>query len=417
MAAVAYEIVLMLIISSSSYISKSASTCYESIISFGDSLADTGNSVSLSPTDKLPLFARPPYGKTFFHHPTGRCSDGRLVIDFIAESLGLPLVQPYFGGEKAEVDGRRFDKGVNFAVVGATALDYEFFEKRGIHNPLTNVSLGTQLDWFKRFLAKHSGKAYLVFYFLLFYNHFNLYVVAFSFFFFLARDGRKFLQSSLVLVGGVGGNDYNNPLMQGANEEVIRSFAPRVVNYIGSTIEVRKELIKLGVETMLVPGNQPIGCLPIYLAQFKNSSEKDYDSRIGCLNWLNELSKYHNKLLQKELSRIRELHPNINIIYADYYNAALRFYLSPNEFGFTKGILRACCGAEGPYNFNPAAMCGRLPAVSCDDPSSFASWDGLHSTEAAYRLIAQGFLEGPYTTPQFRTICPSIPRHPGVYDY
>lgn len=58
--------------------------CFNSIISFGDSLADTGNKLHLSQyKTHLPHFAVRPYGETFFHHPTGRFSDGRLVIDFI----------------------------------------------------------------------------------------------------------------------------------------------------------------------------------------------------------------------------------------------------------------------------------------------------------------------------------------------
>lgn len=57
--------------------------CYEWIISFGDSLADTGNLIRLSQFNDIVASSVPPYGETFFHHPTGRFSDGRLVIDFI----------------------------------------------------------------------------------------------------------------------------------------------------------------------------------------------------------------------------------------------------------------------------------------------------------------------------------------------
>jgi hypothetical protein len=62
---------------------------FESIISFGDSIADTGNLLGLSDHNNLPMSAFPPYGETFFHHPTGRFSDGRLIIDFIGTSLYL----------------------------------------------------------------------------------------------------------------------------------------------------------------------------------------------------------------------------------------------------------------------------------------------------------------------------------------
>lgn len=56
---------------------------FRSIISFGDSIADTGNLLGLSDPNDLPHMAFPPYGETFFHHPTGRFSNGRLIIDFI----------------------------------------------------------------------------------------------------------------------------------------------------------------------------------------------------------------------------------------------------------------------------------------------------------------------------------------------
>lgn len=59
---------------------------FKSIISFGDSIADTGNLLGLSDPNHLPHVAFPPYGETFFHHPTGRFSNGRLIIDFIGTS-------------------------------------------------------------------------------------------------------------------------------------------------------------------------------------------------------------------------------------------------------------------------------------------------------------------------------------------
>ena len=55
---------------------------YAAIFNFGDSLVDAGNLV----VDGIPEYlatARLPYGMTYFGYPTGRCSDGRLVVDFI----------------------------------------------------------------------------------------------------------------------------------------------------------------------------------------------------------------------------------------------------------------------------------------------------------------------------------------------
>lgn len=61
------------------------SVCFKSIISFGDSHTDTGNLLSLSRHENPPYFLRPPYGKTFFHRPTGRFSNGRVLTDFIGK--------------------------------------------------------------------------------------------------------------------------------------------------------------------------------------------------------------------------------------------------------------------------------------------------------------------------------------------
>ncbi|THG11562.1 hypothetical protein TEA_016213 [Camellia sinensis var. sinensis] len=208
-------------------------------------------------------------------------------------------------------------------------------------------------------------------------------------------------------MGEIGGNDYNHAFDSGRNIEEIQSFVPPVINAIGSAIN---EFIELGAVTLMVPGNFPIGCLPTYLTNFMSSNKEAYDPETGCLIWLNEFAMYHNDMLQIELNRIKKLRPYATIIYADYYNAAMSFFRSPIEYGFSGGALTACCGAGGPYNFDPSVECGYPASTACDDPSSHASWDGLHMTEAAYRWIAKGLLQGPYTVPPINTSsCVSLP--------
>ena len=58
------------------------------------------------------------------------------------------MIKPYLGVE----NGSTVQGGVNFAVVGATALDAAFFFERGIDNVSTNDSLSVQLGWFKKIL-------------------------------------------------------------------------------------------------------------------------------------------------------------------------------------------------------------------------------------------------------------------------
>ncbi|KAL5729938.1 acetylajmaline esterase [Ranunculus cassubicifolius] len=342
--------------------------CYTSIFSFGDSLADTGNLKSSKHSEDY--YDHYPYGETFFGKPTGRCSDGRLVIDFIAEALGLPLMPPYLGQTNPD-----FSQGMNFAVAGATALDVEILEGKGVKIP-TNLSLGVQIQWFKQLLPTFCNSP---------------------------TNCRNFFLTTLLLVGEIGGNDYNYPFFQGKDLQEIHSIVPDVIKTISMTI---KDLIEEGAVTLVVPGNLPIGCSAAYLTQFKTDNKDAYDPLTGCLNWLNEFSQYHNQLLQNELNRLREMYPHVRIIYADYYNAAMELYQSPKELGFTNTIT-ACCGGGGPYNYNVSAYCTYEGSNLCSDVSSYVSWDGIHLTEKAYRLIANGILKGPYAIPRIDMSCKS----------
>jgi hypothetical protein len=83
----------------------------------------------------------------------------------------------------------------------------------------------------------------------------------------------------------------------------------------------------------MVPGTIPFGCTPPYLTYYETADKEEYDPETGCLTWLNKFSEYHNEELQKELTRIQALYPHTTIIYADYYNAAMRLYRSPTQYG------------------------------------------------------------------------------------
>ncbi|KAK6264634.1 hypothetical protein SCA6_020068 [Theobroma cacao] len=204
-------------------------------------------------------------------------------------------------------------------------------------------------------------------------------------------------------MGEIGGNDFNFAFFQGITTEVIQGLVPDVINAISSAIQ---ELMKLGAVTILVPGNLPIGCLPIYLTRFQTSNKQDYGRSTGCLTWLNDFSQYYNGMLKNELNKIRKLHPRANIVYADYYQAAIPFYRSPRQFGFNS-TLTACCGGGGPYNFNLSLGCGSPATTSCGDPSSYVSWDGIHLTEATYGLISKALLDGSSTIPRLKILCAS----------
>ncbi|KAH1063230.1 hypothetical protein J1N35_028217 [Gossypium stocksii] len=288
--------------------------CFTSIFSFGDSLTDTGNllEISLLESNKLPPSAFPPNGRTFFHHPSGRRCDGRLVIDFLAEALGIPFLQPSYTTKVGRL--QKFQKGMNFAVAGATALNSSFLQENGIYNRSTNISLGDELNSFKHLLPSLCSSS---------------------------ADCKKLLRNSLIVMGVIGGNDYNHAFRE-KNNEAARKFVPLDVQTIASAIH---------------------------------------------------FSQHHNEFLRSELEKLRNHHPDINIVYADYYNTVMRFYHSPKQFGF-KETLKACCGIGGLYNYNTSRSCGYPPLKSsCTDPSSYISWDGIHYTEAANKWLANVVFE------------------------
>ncbi|XP_010478903.1 PREDICTED: GDSL esterase/lipase At1g31550 [Camelina sativa] len=349
--------------------SESQCRSFESIISFGDSIADTGNLLGLSDQNNLPMSAFPPYGETFFHHPTGRYSDGRLIIDFIAEFLGLPYVPPYFGSKN-----ENFEKGVNFAVASATALESSFLEERGYHCP-HNISLGVQLKIFKESLPNLCG---------------------------LPSDCRDMIGNALILMGEIGANDYNFPFFESRPFDEVKELVPFVISTISSAIT---ELIGMGGRTFLVPGGFPIGCSVAFLTLYQTSNMEEYDPLTGCLKWPNKFGEYHSEQLQVELNRLRKLNPHVNIIYADYYNASLSLGQEPAKYRFINGTLSACCGVGRPYNFSFSQSCGSAGVKSCNDPSKYVAWDGIHMTEAAHKLMADGLLKGPYATPPFNWSC------------
>ncbi|XP_074567131.1 GDSL esterase/lipase At1g28600 isoform X2 [Curcuma longa] len=329
---------------------------YNALFNFGDSLSDTGNVV----------LAGLPYGMTYFGHHTGRCSDGRLVIDFIAEGIGLPHLPPNTASNAS------FHSGANFAFIAAPALSFDFFHHRGLSKGLhVNASLHEQIDRFQQLLPSICGSP---------------------------QECRDFLGKSLLVVGEFGGNDYNTGLFGGWSITKVSSFVPHVTRAVAEGIE---RLIGLGAVDLIVPSVLPVGCFPLYLTLYQSSDPAEYGRRTGCLRRFNALSWYHNAALGRQLDRLRKKYPAVSIRYADFYAQLFDFVINPLKYGFTAGALRTCCGAPGTgnYNFNLEAKCDQNGSTVCSDISAHVSWDGIHMTETAHRIIAQGWLHGPYVNP------------------
>lgn len=42
-----------------------------------------------------------------------------------------------------------------------------------------------------------------------------------------------------------------------------------------------------------------------------------------------------------------------------------------------------------------------VTAEACNDPQNYVSWDGVHSSEAANKIVAKAILKGQYFDPPF----------------
>lgn len=186
------------------------------------------------------------------------------------------------------------------------------------------------------------------------------------------------------MMGEIGGNDYNYGFFQGKSTEEIRSYIPHVV---GAIAAAAREVIRAGAVNVVVPGNFPVGCFPIYLTSFPVNDPKAYDDK-GCLIRLNEFAMDHNNQLQEAISSLQKEFPGVVIVYGDYYNAFQ--YVLSGSVGFDKSVaLKSCCGIGGGYNYDGKRQCGAVGVPVCQNPDKFISWDGVHLTQKAYRFMSK----------------------------
>ncbi|KAK9757582.1 hypothetical protein RND81_01G172200 [Saponaria officinalis] len=300
------------------------------LFQFGDSISDTGNLVIQDPVHAH-NFASFPYGLTL-HKATGRCSEGLLMIDQFATFFGKPFLNPYLDRQA------NFSHGVNFAVAGSTALDTATLQSKGVLSPVTNSSLNSICD--------------------------------------TALDCQEKLSGSLVLIE-TGGNDYNYAMLQGKTMDQLRDMVPQVVDIIkNAAIQV----IGYGVTRVYIPGNFPIGCLPIYKSTFGNAYTFD---QLGCLDGLNDFARFHNARLKQAIKELQREYPEVTVVYGDYYSALSSILKNAGALGFdVSSKFKLCCGSgENEYNFDMMRICGSQGYEVCEDPNKYISWDGIHMTQ------------------------------------
>ncbi|KAL7121498.1 hypothetical protein ACP275_02G185700 [Erythranthe tilingii] len=358
----ARKVIFAVVIAISSAQKSDAKCEFEAIFNFGDSNSDTGGFYAAFPSEKLP------YGMTYFKKPVGRATDGRVILDFLAQALGLPIVSPYL-----QSIGSDFRHGANFATLASTVrLPQTSLFVTGV----SPFSLAIQLNQMKQFKSKvdelHSlGKAE-------------------------KNIPRPDIFGKSLYTFYIGQNDFTGNLAS-LGISGVKQYLPQVVSQIATTI---KEIYELGGRTFFVLNLAPIGCYPAFLVELPHDTS-DIDS-FGCMVSYNNAVADYNSMLDEELTKTRKDIIDANIIYADIHSVMLDLFRHPSSYGMKYGT-KACCGyGGGPHNFDQKVYCGNtklvngqnLTATACNDPYNYVSWDGIHATEAANEIVANAIING-----------------------
>ncbi|KAI9169142.1 hypothetical protein LWI28_007618 [Acer negundo] len=345
-------------------------TCeFPAIFNLGDSNSDTGGLSA--------AFGQAPYphGITHFHHPAGRFCDGRLLIDFIAEDLGLPYLSAYLDSMASN-----FSHGANFATAGSTIRPQNTSMTQSGVSPISlDVQYVQYSDFHQRspVLRKQGG----VFE--------KLLPLEDSF-------------SRALYTFDIGQNDLTAGYKLNVTTDQVKAYVPDVLHQFSNVV---KGIYTQGGRSFWVHNTGPVGCLPFSLDRFLITAAQV--NKYGCATPFNKVAQFFNRRLKDVVYQLRKDLPLAAITYVDVYSLKYSLFTQAKKLGF-KDPLRACCGHGGKYNFNSKRRCGSkiiengkeiVIANACKDPSVKVIWDGIHFTEAANRWMFKQLVNGSFSDP------------------
>ncbi|KNA25713.1 hypothetical protein SOVF_003340 [Spinacia oleracea] len=343
---------------------------FPAIFNFGDSNSDTGG---FSATFGQ---ARLPHGETFFHSPAGRYCDGRLVIDFIAQSLGLPYLHGYL-----DAIGSNFSHGANFATAGSTVRPQNTTLHQSGFSP---ISLNIQFYEFNDFHQRSQ----------IIRNKGN------SVFKELLPKGDYF--SKALYTFDIGQNDITAGFFLNMSTDEVKATIPDVLDQFTTVV---KDIYEQGGRYFWIHNTGPVGCLPYVMDRVLITAGQV--DKVGCGSPFNKVAQFFNQKLKEVVVYLRKKLAHAVITYVDVYSVKYDLISHATKHGF-EHPLRACCGHGGKYNYNMHISCGGnvtikgkhvLVGKACKDPSVAINWDGVHYTEAANKWVFDRIVDGSYSDP------------------
>ncbi|OMO81625.1 Lipase, GDSL [Corchorus olitorius] len=342
---------------------------FPAIFNFGDSNSDTGG---LSAAFGQ---AGPPHGQSFFGSPAGRYCDGRLVIDFIAESLGLPYISAFL-----DSTGTNFTHGANFATAGSTIRPQNTTLHQSGFSP---ISLNVQSYEFHDFLARSQ-------------------VVRKRGGVFETLMPKQEYFSNALYTFDIGQNDLTAGYFLNMSTDEVKAYVPDVLSQFKTVVQ---NIYGQGGRYFWIHNTGPVGCLPYVFERVPIlASQVD---EYGCASPFNEVAEFFNRELKKAVEQLRKDLPLAAITYVDVYSVKYSLISNGKKLGFPKP-LRTCCGHGGKFNFNLNVGCGGkikkqgkevLIAPACQNPAAHVNWDGVHFTQAANQYIFERIVDGSFSDP------------------
>ncbi|XP_062232677.1 GDSL esterase/lipase At2g40250-like [Phragmites australis] len=312
------------------------------VFAFGDSTLDPGNNNRLN---TLVRADHAPYGRDFpGGEATGRFSDGKLITDYIVESLGIKDLLPAYHNSRLTV--AEATTGVSFASGGS-----------GIDDLTAQTALvstfGSQISDFQELLGRIGAPKSAEI------ANKSLYVLS-------AGTNDVSLYSVLPIRAG------SFPTIDQYNDYLIG----RLQSYIQS-------LYKLGARNFMVAGLPPVGCLPVQKSL--QSITRGFE---GCVADLNSAAEGYNSALQQMLTKLEAASPGVTLAYVDVYGPLKDMATQPQKYGFTETTL-GCCGTG---LVEMGALCTSL-LPQCESPAQFMFFDSVHPTQATYKALADRIVQ------------------------
>ncbi|CAN6287632.1 unnamed protein product [Urochloa humidicola] len=309
----------------------------------GDSLADVGNN------NHLPTILRADFPHNGIDYPgkkaTGRFSNGKNSVDFLADSLGLASPPPYLALSGSS--NANYANGVNFASGGAGVSNDTnkgqciVFDKQIDYLSSVSASLVQSLGQAQA--AAHLSK--------------SLFAITIG-----SNDIIHYARSSSSAAG-------DSPSPQPFVDALIQTLTAQL-----------QRLYDLGARKLVFLGTGPVGCCP---------SLRELSATKDCSAVANDASVRYNAAAASLLSGMAASHPDFRYALFDSSAALLQFINQPAAYGFAEAKA-ACCGLG---DMNAKIGCTPL-SFYCSNRTSHIFWDFYHPTETTARKLTSMAFDG-----------------------